>query len=99
LLPIIVKPPTQPHLQFILGVVGLPWASFAGSFAARNILGIADEDYKKYYRYFSNRRHFVLPSALAKVIGKPLLFSISNGWAKFFQVDRHRKPEEKLGEF
>ena len=35
LLPIIVKPPTQPHLQFILGIVGLPWAAFAGSFAAQ----------------------------------------------------------------
>ena len=45
-----------------LGVVGLPWASFAGSFAAQNILGTAGEDYKKYYRYFSNRRHFSLPS-------------------------------------
>ena len=46
LLPIIVKPPGQPHLQFILGIVGLPWATFAGSFAARNILGEADEDYR-----------------------------------------------------
>jgi gamma-glutamylputrescine oxidase len=99
LLPIIVRPPTQPHLQFILGVVGLPWASFAGSFAARNVLGSAGEDYQKYYQYFSNRRHFVLPSGLGKVIGKPLLFSISNGWAKFFQVDRHRKPEEMKNEF
>jgi hypothetical protein len=58
LLPIIAKPPTAPYLQFILGVVGLPWASFAGSFAAQNILGTSGEDYKKYYRYFSNRRHF-----------------------------------------
>lgn len=29
-------------------LVGLPWACFAGSFAARNVLGIAGEDYKKY---------------------------------------------------
>jgi gamma-glutamylputrescine oxidase len=42
-LPIIVKPPQQPHLQFILGIVGLPWAAFSGSFAARNILGDASE--------------------------------------------------------
>jgi gamma-glutamylputrescine oxidase len=99
LLPIIVKPPTAPHLQFILGVVGLPWASFAGSFAAQNILGTAGEDYKKYYRYFSNRRHFTLPSGLAKIIGKPLVFSLTNAWAKFYQVDSHRKTEEMKGEF
>jgi len=99
LLPIIVKPPTQPHLQFILGVVGLPWASFAGSFAARNVLGIADADYKKYYQYFSNRRHFVLPAGLGNLIGKPLLFSLTNGWAKFYQVDKHRKPDQMKDEF
>jgi hypothetical protein len=57
--------------------VGLPWAAFAGSFAARNLLGEADEDYKKYYRYFSNRRHFAFPSGLVKIIGKPLVFSLS----------------------
>jgi gamma-glutamylputrescine oxidase len=48
---------------------------FAGSFAARNVPGEADEDYKKYYRYFSNRRHFALPSGLVKIIGKPLIFA------------------------
>ncbi|MEX2297343.1 MAG: FAD-binding oxidoreductase [Dongiaceae bacterium] len=99
LLPMIVKPPTQPHLQFIMGIVGLPWAAFSGSFAARNILGIADEDYKKYYPYFSNRRHFSLPSGLAKIIGKPALFSLTNSWAKFYQVDTNRKPVEMKGEF
>jgi hypothetical protein len=46
LLPLVVKPPSQPHMQFILGCVGLAWAVFSGSFAARNILGEADEDYK-----------------------------------------------------
>ncbi len=99
LLPIIVKPPTQPHLQFILGIVGLPWAAFAGSFAARNILGSGDDDYKKYYPYFTNRRHFAFPAGLAKIIGKPALFSLSNGWAKFYQVDSHRKPEAVKDEF
>lgn len=99
LLPIIVRPPDQPYLQFILGIVGLPWATFAGSFAARNILGEADEDYQKYYPYFSNRRHFALPSGLASIIGKPAVFSLSNAWAKFWQVDSHRKPVAMKGEF
>lgn len=99
LLPIIVKPPTQPHLQFILGIVGLPWAAFAGSFAARNILGTGDDDYRKYYPYFTNRRHFVLPIGLASIVGKPMLFSLSNAWAKFYQVDSQRTPEAMEGEF
>jgi gamma-glutamylputrescine oxidase len=99
LLSIIVRPPQQPHLHFVLGSVGLPWAAFAGGFAARNVLGKADEDYEKYYRYFSNRRHFALPSGLVKLIGKPLMFSLSNSWTKFYQVDHHRKHDEMKGEF
>ena len=46
-----------------------------------------DEEYRKYYPYFTNRRHFFLPSSLGRIIGKPLLFSLSNGWAKYYQVD------------
>ena len=48
---------------------------------------------------FTNRRHFFLSSGLGKLIGKPLLFSLSNGWAKYYQVDTHRKLEEMKGEF
>ncbi len=77
LLPVIARPPEHPHMRFILGCVGIPWATFCGSFAARNVLGEADEDYKKYFNYFSNQRHFALPSGLGKVIGKPLLFSLT----------------------
>lgn len=71
----------------------------AGSVAARNILGSGDDDYKKYYPYFSSRRHFVLPSGLGAIIGKPALFSLSNGWAKFYQADHHRKPVAMRDEF
>ena len=31
-----------------------------------------------------------LPSSLGKVIGKPMLFSLANSWAKFYQVDTLR---------
>jgi hypothetical protein len=77
----------------------VPSASFAGSFAARNILGNADADYKKYYFYFSNRRHFTLPAGLARLISKPILFSLTNASAKFYQVDSHRRTAEMKGEF
>ena len=91
LLPTIVRPRDQPHLRFIFGCVGIPWATFTGSFAARNVLGDADDDYKKYFNYFSSERYFWLPSSLGKVIGKPMLFSLSNSWAKFRQVDKLRE--------
>jgi len=92
LLPVIARPPGHPYVRFILGCVGIPWATFCGSFAARSVLGEADEDYKKYFNYFSNRRYFSLPSSLGKVIGKPMLFSMANSWAKFYQVDTLRAP-------
>jgi hypothetical protein len=63
---------------------------FDSSFAARNVLGDADDDYAKYFNYFSNHRNFALPSGLGRIIGKPLLFSMANSWAKFFQVDKLR---------
>ena len=76
-----------------------PWATFCGSFAARNVLGEADEDYRKYFNYFSNKRYFALPSSLGKVIGKPMLFSLANSWAKFYQVDKLRTHSETEKEF
>ena len=97
LLPTIAMPAGQPHIRYVFGSVGIPWATFTGSFTARNILGVADEDYQKYFNYFSNEREFFLPSSLGKIIGKPLLFSMTNSWAKFFQVDKLReaRPLEK----
>jgi hypothetical protein len=72
-----------------------PWVTFV----ARNILSDADEGHWKYYPYFSNRRHFALPGGLARIIGKPALFSLANSWAKFYQVDTHRKPVAMKDEF
>jgi gamma-glutamylputrescine oxidase len=97
LLPVIARPPGLEHVRFILGCVGIPWATFCGSFAARNVLGEADDDYKKYFNYFSNKRAFALPSRLSNVIGKPMLFMLANSWAKFYQTDtlRRHAPAEK----
>ena len=99
LLPVIAKPRELPHVRFILGCVGIPWATFCGSFAARMVLGEADEDYRKFFNYFSNNRRFSLPIGLGKVIGKPILFSLSNSWAKFRQVDTLRSHESGEKEF
>ena len=99
LLPVIAKPRELPHVRFILGCVGIPWATFCGSFAARMVLGEADDDYRKFVNYFSNHRHFPLPIGLGKVIGKPILFSLSNAWAKFRQVDKPRTSDATVKEF
>jgi gamma-glutamylputrescine oxidase len=99
LLPVIARPPQHPHIRFVLGCVGIPWATFCGSFAARNVLGDADDDYRKYFNYFSNERHFSLPSGLGKVVGKPMFFALSNSWAKFYQVDKLRSHEGTAKEF
>ena len=40
-----------------------------------------------------------LPSSLGKVIGKPLLFSLTNSWAKFYQVDKLRVAGQVEKEF
>jgi gamma-glutamylputrescine oxidase len=47
----------------------------------------------------SGRRQFFLPSGLGRIIGKPLLYSLTNGWAKYYQVDTHRRPVEMTDEF
>ena len=99
LLPVIARPRELPHVRFILGCVGIPWATFCGSFAARMVLGEADDDYRKFVNYFSNQRHFPLPIGLGKVIGKPILFSLSNAWAKFRQVDKPRISDSTAKEF
>jgi gamma-glutamylputrescine oxidase len=99
LLPTIARPPGMPHVRFIFGAVGIPWAAFTGSFAARNILGAADEDYQKYFNYFSNERKFSLPSSLGRIIGKPALFALTNSWAKFYQVDKLREAGQLEREF
>jgi gamma-glutamylputrescine oxidase len=99
LLPTIVRPKDQPHIRFIFGCVGIPWAAFTGTFAARNVLGDAEDEYRKYFNYFSNERYFWLPSSLGKIVGKPILFSLSNSWAKFKQVDQLREMQAGQKEF
>ena len=99
LLPTIVRDADNPNIHFILGVVGLPWASFCGQFTAKNILKTATEEDDLYYKYLSDRRYFALPAGLSKLIGKPLLFALNNGWAKYYQKDQHHRIRKKIEEF
>lgn len=93
LLPTVVRDERNPSVHHVLGCVGLPWASFCGDFAARAALGEADSDERRYYRYFSVRRPFLLPLWLEKIAGKRIVFTLSNAWAMYYQSDRGKKVE------
>lgn len=89
LLPTVMRDAAHPHVHWVLGCVGLPWAAFCGDFVGRVILGRAEKDEERYYRYFSPRRPFLVPTWLEPVSGKPLVFALNNWWAKYHQVDRN----------
>ena len=86
LLPTVGRDRDHPWIHFVLGCVGLPWATFCGDFAARHVLNDASED-KRYYHYFRADRPFLLPLWSEKLLGKQLVFSLNNGWSKYYQVD------------
>ena len=91
LLPTVVRDPKRPWVHHVLGCVGLPWATFCGDFAARAALDKADKDERRYYRYFSSRRPFLLPIWLEKIVGKRIVFSLNNAWAKYWQNDQGKE--------
>ncbi len=89
LLPTVLPDAKAPWVHYVLGCVGLPWATFCGDFVARHVSCKRECDEHVYYRYFSIDRGFLLPLPLQRVIGKQLLFSLNNAWAKYFQRDTH----------
>lgn len=88
LLPTVFRDPEAPWVHYVLGCVGLPWATFCGDLVARMVLGDAQPEEQKYYRYFSNDRGFLVPVWLERVMGKKLVFTLNNWWAKYHQVTR-----------
>jgi gamma-glutamylputrescine oxidase len=87
LLPTMLKEKDKPWVHRIFGCVGLPWATFCGDFAARQILGEQETDDDKYYHYFDVNRRFLIPLWAEKIVGKRLAFPINNAWAKYYQKD------------
>ena len=87
LLPTVLKEKQAPWVHRVLGCVGLPWATFCGDFAARQVLAEAETGDEKYYRYFDIDRKFLIPIWLERVIGKRLAFPLNNAWAKYYQRD------------
>jgi gamma-glutamylputrescine oxidase len=87
LLPTVLREPESPWVHRILGCVGLPWATFCGDFAARQVLAKKETGDEKYYSYFNVGRRFLIPLWAEKIIGKRLAFPINNAWAKYRQKD------------
>ncbi|SMH72540.1 NAD(P)/FAD-dependent oxidoreductase [Candidatus Nitrosotalea okcheonensis] len=87
LIPTVLVDPEHPWTHFVLGCVGLPWATFCGDFAARNVLDDKELDSEKFYRYFSPTRKFFLPLWLEHILGKKIVFTVNNAWAKYRQKD------------
>ena len=99
LLPTILRDEKSSWIHFVLGCVGLPWATFCGNFVARHVINDKAETDHKYYRYFSIDRGFLLPVWMEKIFGKKIIFSLNNGWAKYYQKDKGKKVPYKDGQF
>lgn len=95
LLPTIVREDRSPWLHFVLGCVGLPWATFCGDFAARHAYDDEANSDHHFYDYFRADRKFLLPLWVEKIAGKQIVFSLNNGWAKYYQKDLARDPVTK----
>lgn len=84
LVPIVDTDPHRKHVQYALGCVGLPWATFCGDYAARKIL---DPTLCSHDEYLRLDRPFFIPNWLQHLCGKMIAFSLNNGWSKYFQRD------------
>ncbi|MDE1968336.1 MAG: FAD-binding oxidoreductase [Alphaproteobacteria bacterium] len=87
LFPTVLRDPDAPWVQFVLGCVGLPWAAFCGDFAARHARSTETQQDHVYYRYFRPDRPFFMPLWSEKILSKPIVFSLNNVWAKYYQRD------------
>ncbi|HTL97634.1 MAG TPA: FAD-binding oxidoreductase [Holophagaceae bacterium] len=99
LMPTLVREPERPWVHWVLGCVGLPWATFCGDFAARHAFESECQDDHRYYKYFAEARGFLVPTWLEPLMGKQMVFSLNNAWAKYAQVDKGKRDTYRAGEF
>jgi len=85
LLPTVLRDNRAPWVHYVLGCVGLPWATFCGDFVARHVYDDEDCDDHRYYKYFGIDRGFLIPLWVERVLGKRLVFVMNNAWAKYYQ--------------
>ena len=85
LLPTVIRDDRTPWVHYVLGCVGLPWATFCGDFVARHVYDDKSCDDDRYYRYFGIDRRFLIPLWVERLFGKRLVFVMNNAWAKYYQ--------------
>ncbi|HTT45140.1 MAG TPA: FAD-dependent oxidoreductase [Thermoplasmata archaeon] len=88
LMPTVVREEKAPWTQYVLGCVGLPWATFCGDFAARHVLSDGAQEDRRFYRYFAEDRRFLVPLWAEELLGKRVSFVLNQFYAKYRQVDR-----------
>jgi gamma-glutamylputrescine oxidase len=94
LMPTILHENEAPWIHYVLGCVGLPWATFCGDFVARRVLGDKSPNDHRFYRYFDVNRRFLVPLWAEKIVGKRLGFVLNQYYAKYRQVDQtHPAPD------
>ena len=99
LMPTVLRERAAPWIHYVLGCVGLPWATFCGDFAARHVLSDSTQDDHRFYRYFGIDRGFAVPLWAEKILGKRISYVMNQAYAKYRQVDRGRDAAERPGEF
>lgn len=82
LVPIVDFDPSKRHIQYVLGCVGLPWATFCGDYAAQRILDPSERSFDAFLRI---DRGFLIPAFLQKLFGKMIVFSLNNIYSKYIQ--------------
>ncbi len=85
LIPIVDFDPDMPHIQYVLGCVGLPWAAFCGHYAAKRLLEPAY--CHEYCEYVPLKRSYLIPYWLQRATGKMVAFSFNNLYSKYIQKD------------
>ena len=73
LMPVADADPARPHIFFIFGCAGLPWAAWCGDHIAGRIGGASATDVASLLRW--DRPPFV-PDALQSILGKPASFAL-----------------------
>lgn len=86
LIPIVDFDPAMPHVQYILGCVGLPWAAFCGYYAAKRLL--EPEYCHEYCAYLGLKRSYFIPYWLQRFTGKMVAFSFNNMFSKYLQKNK-----------
>ena len=68
---------------YVLGNVGLPWATSMGIYAARRSLDEKIKDSEDYLKFFHSKRKFFVSDFVQRIIGKIPSFALSNLKAEY----------------